>query len=58
MAENGADELEMANGKTYQINEQAQKYMNDLLSERIRMENNFPLAVKLIDDGNYKSNLF
>lgn len=28
-----------------------QKYMQDLMTERSRMENHFPLAVKLIDEG-------
>jgi len=33
------------------LNESAQKYMQELMSERSRMENQFPLAVKLIDEG-------
>jgi len=33
------------------LNESAQKYMQELMSERSRMENQFPLAGKLIDEG-------
>lgn len=33
------------------LSEAAQKYMQDLLVERAKLENNFPLAVKLIDEG-------
>ncbi|CAD7012322.1 unnamed protein product [Ceratitis capitata] len=33
------------------LNETAQKYMQELLAERSRMENHFPLAVKLIDEA-------
>jgi len=29
-----------------------QKYMQELMTERSRMENHFPLALKLIDEGN------
>lgn len=38
------------NGKV-RLNETAQKYIQELLAEKLRMENQFPLAVKLIDDG-------
>lgn len=34
------------------LNESAQKYMQELMSERSRMESQFPLALKLIDEGN------
>lgn len=44
------DEHGPENGKV-RLNEVAQKYIQDLLAERSRMENQFPLAVKLIDDG-------
>ena len=33
------------------LNEVIQKYIQDLRSERSRMENQYPLAVKLIDEG-------
>lgn len=33
------------------LNESAQKYMQELMNERSRMENLFPLAIKLIDEG-------
>ncbi|XP_011206612.2 uncharacterized protein LOC105228463 isoform X1 [Bactrocera dorsalis] len=36
---------------TPRLNETAQKYMQELLAERARMENHFPLAVKLIDEA-------
>lgn len=49
------------------LSETAQKYMQELLIERGKLENNFPLAVKLIDEGEFflqnkkteqKANLF
>lgn len=33
------------------LSEASQKYMQELLVERAKLENNFPLAVKLIDEG-------
>ncbi|XP_017466276.1 PREDICTED: uncharacterized protein LOC108359107 [Rhagoletis zephyria] len=36
---------------TPRLNETAQKYMQELLAERARMETHFPLAVKLIDEA-------
>ncbi|XP_037951333.1 KH domain-containing, RNA-binding, signal transduction-associated protein 2 [Teleopsis dalmanni] len=45
-------DLSTENGKTpTRLNEAAQKYIQDLMSERARMENHFPLAVKLIDEA-------
>ncbi|TMW49395.1 hypothetical protein DOY81_005539, partial [Sarcophaga bullata] len=44
---------EHANDKTTssRLSEAAQKYMQELLMERAKLENNFPLAVKLIDEA-------
>lgn len=36
---------------TTRLSEASQKYMQELLVERSKLENNFPLAVKLIDEG-------
>ncbi|XP_067628336.1 uncharacterized protein qkr58E-2 [Eurosta solidaginis] len=36
---------------TPRLNETAQKYIQELLAERSRMENHFPLAVKVIDEA-------
>ncbi|XP_030372551.1 KH domain-containing, RNA-binding, signal transduction-associated protein 2 [Scaptodrosophila lebanonensis] len=53
---NGEHEVEHSgeNEKAVQparLNESAQKYMQELMVERARMENHFPLAVKLIDEA-------
>lgn len=46
-------DLEHATEKssTTRLSEASQKYMQELLCERAKLENNFPLAVKLIDEG-------
>lgn len=50
---------EHANDKTTssRLSEAAQKYMQELLVERAKLENNFPLAVKLIDEGKFNNNV-
>lgn len=40
-----------ADGEKAQPAPAVQKYMQELMTERSRMENHFPLAVKLIDEG-------
>lgn len=63
MAENGGMESEgVSNGHLHdnnrdaeksspRLSEATQKYMQELLVERSKLENTFPLAVKLIDEG-------
>uniref|UniRef100_A0A1A9WNC4 K Homology domain-containing protein n=1 Tax=Glossina brevipalpis TaxID=37001 RepID=A0A1A9WNC4_9MUSC len=38
-------------GSSVRLSEAAQKYMQELLGERSKLETNFPLAVKLIDEA-------
>lgn len=49
--ENEHNSADNEKAQSARLNESAQKYMQELMCERSRMENQFPLAVKLIDEG-------
>ncbi|XP_058979792.1 KH domain-containing, RNA-binding, signal transduction-associated protein 2-like [Musca domestica] len=49
--DNAGDQHGSAEKTTSRLSEAAQKYMQELLVERSKLENTFPLAVKLIDEA-------